>query len=163
LGQFFQKSATKYQSREVAEAVRKKIPREVVSQPVGRLMEQRLFTLRPDMTIKEALQVTRNHPRGSYPVVDTEKHLLGTVTREDFYEFIKRWDTTPQTPIKETILEAVPTVSRETSVGDVMKCFLRNGSNKALVVDHEKHVEGIVTVMDLVAAGADSDSQQENE
>jgi NADH dehydrogenase len=160
LGQFFQKSATKYQSLEVAEAVGKKIPREVISQPVGRLMEQRLFTLRPDMTVKEALQVTRNHPRSSYPVVDGEKHLLGTVTREDFYEFIKRRDTTPQTPIKEMILAAVPTVSRETSVGEVMKSFLRNGSNKALVVDREKHVEGIVTVMDLVAAGADGNTQK---
>jgi len=163
LGQFFQKSATKYQSREVAEAVGRKIPREVVAQPVGRLMEQRLFTLKPDMTIKEALQVTRNHPRSSYPVVDGERHLLGTVTREDFYEFIKRRDTTPQTPIKEMILAVVPTVSREASVGEVMKSFLRNGSNKALVVDREEHLEGIVTVMDLVAAGADGDSEKEKE
>jgi NADH:ubiquinone reductase (H+-translocating) len=159
LGQFFQKSATKYQSREVAEAVGQKIPREVVSQPVARLMEQRLFTLKPEMTIKEALQVARNHPRSSYPVVDAEKHLLGTVTREDFYEFIKRRDTTPQTPIKEMMLAAVPTVSQETSVGEVMKCLLRNGSNKALVVDREEHLEGIVTVMDLVAAVADGDSE----
>jgi CBS domain-containing protein len=83
---------------------------------------------------------------------------LGTVTREDFYEFIKRRDTTPQTSIKEMVLAEVPTVSRETSVGDVMKCFLRNGSNKAFVVDREEHLEGIVTVMDLVAAGADGDS-----
>ncbi len=162
LGQFFQKSATKYQSREVAEAVGRKIPRDVVSQPVGRVMEQRLFTLRPDMTIKEALQVTRNHPRSSYPVVDDARHLLGTVTREDFYEFIKRRDTTPQTSIKEVILATVPTVSPETSVGEVMKCFLRNGSNKALVVDREEHLEGIVTVMDLVAAGADGHSEQKD-
>jgi NADH dehydrogenase len=161
LGQFFQKSATRYQSREVAEAVSRKIPRELISQPVGRVMEQRLFTLRPDMTIKSALQVTRHHPRSSYPVVDDGRHLLGTVTREDFYEFIKRRDTTPQTQIKEMILAAVPTVSRETSVGEVMKCFLRNGSNKALVVDGERHLEGIVTVMDLVAAGVDGDPEEE--
>src|SRR3954447_5234878 len=163
LEQFFQKSATQYQSREVAEAIGRKIPREVVSEPVGSLMEQRLFTLTPDMTIKEALQVTRNHPRSSYPMVDGEGHLLGTVTREDFYEFIKRRDTSPQTPIKEMILAAMPTVSRETSVGEVMKCFLRNGSNKALVVDREKHLEGIVTVLDLVAAGADGDADDGKE
>jgi NADH:ubiquinone reductase (H+-translocating) len=163
LGRFFQKAATKYRSGEVAEAIGRKIPREVVSEPIGRLMEQRLFTLTPDMTIKEALQITRNHPRSSYPMVDSERHLLGTVTREDFYEFIKRQDTTPQTPIKEMILAAVPTVSRETSVAEVMKCFLRHGSNKALVVDREKHLEGIVTVMDLVAAGADGDSEDEKD
>jgi CBS domain-containing protein len=74
---------------------------------------------------------------------------------------MKRGDTTPQTPIKQMILAAVPTVSRETSVGEVMNCFLRNGSNKALVVDDQKHLEGIVTVMDLVAAGVDGDSEGE--
>jgi len=158
LGQFFQKSATKYQSRELTEAVGRKIPREVVSQPVSRLMEQRLFTLAPEMTTKEAMQVARRHPRSSYPVVDGERHLLGMLTREDLYEFIKRRDTTPQTPIKEIMLAAAPTVSQATSVGEVMKCFLRNGLNKALVVDREEHLEGIVTVMDLVAAGADGDS-----
>lgn len=163
LGQFFQKSATKYQSQEVAEAIGRKIPREVVSEPVGRLMEQRLFTLTPDMNIKEAFEVTRNHPRSSYPMVDGERRLLGTVTREDFYEFIKRRDTTPETPIKELTLAALPTVSRETSVGEVMKSFLRNGSNKVLVVDREKHLEGIVTVMDLVAAGAAADSDGEKD
>jgi len=44
-----------------------------------------------------------------------------------------------------------------------MKCFLRSGSNKALVVDREEHLEGIVSVMDLVAAGADGDSEEEKE
>lgn len=111
------------------------------------------------MKIREAVQLTRNHPRSSYPMVDGDKHLLGTVTREDFYEFIKRRDTTPETPIKEMALVTVPTVSRDTSVGEVMKCFLRNGSNKALVVDRDKHLEGIVTVMDLVAAGAEANSE----
>ena len=70
-------------------------------------------------------------------------------------------------PLKDftliTALAAVPTVSRETSVGEVMKCFLRNGSNKALVVDREEHLQGIVTVMDLVAAGADGHSEKEKE
>lgn len=159
LGQFFQKSATKYQSQGVAEAIGRKIPGEVVSEPVSRLMEQRLFTLTPEMKIKEAVQVTRKHPRSSYPMVDGERHLLGTVTREDFYEFIKRRNTTPETPIKEMALATTPTVSRETSVGEVMKCFLRNGSNKVLVVDRENHLEGIVTVMDLLAAGADAQEQ----
>jgi len=163
LGQFFQKSAIRYQSREVTESLGRKIPRRLVSEPVSHLMEQRLFTLKPEMTIQEAVQLTRNHPRSSYPVVDGESHLLGSVTREDFYEFIKRRDTTPQTPIKEMILATVPTVSRETSVGEVMKCFLRDGSNKALVVDREAHLEGIVTLMDLVAAGGDGDSKGKND
>jgi CBS domain-containing protein len=71
--------------------------------------------------------------------------------------------TTPQTPIKEMTLASVSTISRETSVGDVMKCFLRNASNKALVVDREEHLEGSVTVMDLVAAGADGDFKEQKE
>ena len=158
LGQFFQKSATKYQSREIVEAIGRKIPQELASQPVAVLMERNLHTLTPEMTIQEALQVTRQHPHSSYPVVDGARRLVGTVTREDFSEFIKRQDTTPRTPIREMALARVPTVSGDTSVSDVMKCFIRTGSNKVLVVDDAEHLQGIVTVMDLVAAGPDGHS-----
>lgn len=152
LGQFFQKSATKYQSREVVEAIGHKIPAAVASQPIERLMERKLYTLGPHMTMQQALQVTRSFPRSSYPVVDERQSLLGTVSREDFYEFIKRQDTTPETTIDHLRFTQVPTVAAGTSIGEVMRCFIRTGSNKVLVVDNDRHLQGIATVMDLMAA-----------
>jgi NADH dehydrogenase len=154
LGNFFQKSATKYQSREIVEAIGQKIAPEFAGQPVSRLMETKLYTLAPDTTVREALHITREHPRSSYPVVDREGKLLGLVTREDFYEFIKRRETGPDTQLKEMPLTTVPTVVPDTPVSDVMQRFIRTGSNKALVVDGDGRLQGIATVMDLIAGGA---------
>lgn len=155
LGRFFQKSATKYQSKEMVEAINRKIPADIASQPVATVMERKLHTLRPEMTVQEALHVTRKHPRSSYPLVDTARHLLGTVTREDFYEFIKQQNTKPESPIKDMILSQLPTVNSNASVSEVMKCFIRSGSNKVLVLDDSERLQGIVTVMDLIAVGSD--------
>jgi len=157
LGNFFQKSATKYQSREIVEAVGRKIAPELAAQPVSRLMERKLYTLTPRMTIQEALHVTREHPRSSYPVVNDAGQLLGSVTREDFYEFLKRQDTRPETCLKEMTFATMPTVAANTSVGDVMKQFIRTGSNKVLVVDNAGRLEGIATVMDLMSAGTNGE------
>jgi CBS domain-containing protein len=104
------------------------------------------------MTVRDALLVTREHPRSSYPVVDKEQKVLGTIAREDFYEFLKRRDTQPESCLKEMTFAAVPTVTNDTSVSDVMKCFIRSGSTKVLVVDQNRRLEGIATVMDLMTA-----------
>ena len=163
LGQFFQKSATKYQSRDMVEAFGRKIAPELAAQPVSQVMERKLHTLTPDMTVREAMQITREHPRSSYPVVDHDQRLLGAVAREDFYEFLKRRETDPDTCLKEMQFSAVPTVSDDTPVSDVMKCFIRSGSNKVLVVDGEQHLEGIATVMDLITADGQNGKQNEGQ
>jgi NADH dehydrogenase len=162
LGQFFQKSATKYQSREMVEAIGRKIAPELANQPVSRLMERKLHTLSPDMTIREALGITRKHPRSSYPVVDGEHKLLGAIAREDFYEFLKRRETHPESCVKEIKFAPVPTVTDDTTVSEVMKCFIRSGSNKVLVVADGNRLEGIATVMDLIAANG-GDGEMKNE
>lgn len=154
LGQFFQKSATKYQSREVVEAFAHRIPPHVAAQPIQVLMERRLFTLTPEMTVRQAVQITREHPRSSYPFVDASQRLLGAVTREDFYEFLKRPDTTADSLLSALLLTKVPTVTAQTCISDVMRCFIRTGANKVLVVDETQRLQGIATIMDLMAASA---------
>jgi len=161
LGQFFQKSATRYQSNEIVEAIAHKIPSHVAGRAVSELMERKLHTLAPEQTVTQALGILRNHPRSSYPVVGDSNRLLGVVTREDFYEFLKRASTHPDTPLREMQFAQMPTVKGAMSVGDVMKSFIRSGSNKVLVVDENNTLKGIVTVMDLMAASGNGAGQPE--
>jgi NADH dehydrogenase len=155
LGNFFQKSATKYQSREIVQAIGQKLAPDLAAQPISRVMQRTVYSLSPDMAIRDALQIAHRHPRSSYPVVRSDGTLLGTVTREDFYEFLKRSDTRPETPLKQMPFANVPTVEAETKVSEVMQRFIRTGSNKVLVVDSGNHLQGIATVMDLMSEGAD--------
>lgn len=152
LGQFFQKSATKYQSREIVEAISRKIPPAVATRPIAALMERKLYTLAPDTTVQDALVIMRDHPRSSYPVVNGSGQLHGVVPREEFYELLKREPTRPATRLTELPLAQLPTVPAQTRVSEVMKCFLRTGSNKVLVVNDANRLQGIATLMDLLAA-----------
>ncbi len=161
LGQFFQKSANKFQSREMVAAVGRKLPAEWAAQPVSALMERHLHTFTPATTVREALAVAQGHPRSSYPVVDGDGRVVGSVVREDFYEFLKRPETGLDTPLNQMRLAAQPTIGANVSVGDTMKQFIRSGSNKLLVVDADQHLQGIVTVMDLVTAQAKTGSTPE--
>ena len=155
LGNFFQKSATKYQSREIVEAIGRKLAPDFAAQPVSRVMQRTLYTLAPDMTVRDALQIAHRHPRSSYPVVNRDGTLAGTVTREEFYEFLKRSDTRPESPLKQIRFAGVPTVAAEMKVVEVMQRFIRTGSNKVFVVDDSNHLQGIVTVMDLMTGTTD--------
>jgi NADH dehydrogenase len=161
LGAFFQKSATKYQSREIVEAIGRKVRPELAGQPVSRLMERRLYTLKPEMTVQKALQVARDHPRSSYPVVDDGDRLLGVITREEFYELLKREQTRVTSLIKDMPFSKVPTVTDDATVSEVMKCFIRTGSNKVLVVDKGDRLKGIATVMDFLVASGDGSEKGE--
>jgi len=163
LGQFFQKSATKYQSREIVEAIGRKVAPDAASQPISRLMERKVYTLQTHMTMAEALRIARDHPRSSYPVVDDSNTLLGAITREELYEFLKRSDTTPESHIEGLQLSHPPTVSGDTSVNDVMKCFIRTGSNKVCIVDGNNHLQGIATVADLFAGAQDEKDKAHQE
>lgn len=157
LGQFFQKSALKYQSQEMVAAIGRKIPAALACQPVELVMERKVHTLRPELTVQQALQITRAHPRSSYPMVDSTGVVQGAVMRDEFYEFIKRQETTAQTSLQQLKLVELPTTSSATQVGDVMKMFIRTGSNKLLVVNADGRLQGIVTVMDLIAVSSKPD------
>jgi NADH dehydrogenase len=152
LGRLFQKSAAKYQSREMVEALSRKISSGTGSKRAGDLMQRELRTLKLDMTVHDALLITKAHPHSSYPVVDQTGCVLGVVNREEFYEFIKRPETSPETNLRELTLATLPTIQENVSVCEMMELLVRSGSNKLLVLHADQRLAGIITVMDLLTA-----------
>lgn len=153
LGRFFRRSANKYQSREMIEAITLKIPAAARAKSAAELMNRDVQHLSPDMRIGDALRITREHPHSSYPVLDKEGRILGVCNREDFYDFIKRPDTSPDTSIAKVTLSHVPILREDSSVDDMIEYLIRSGANKLLVIDKEQRLRGIITMMDLITAG----------
>lgn len=150
LGRFFQKSAHKYESRDIVQAITRKIPDRVRSKTAADLMQPNVLTCRPSMTVAEAATLTKEHPHSCYPVVDDGGRILGVIQREDFYEFLKRAETSPNTRLQEMPLATLPTVPGHVSVEDMIQNLVRSGANKLLVVDGGDRLQGILTIMDLV-------------
>ncbi len=151
LGRLFQQSAAKYQSREIIDSITRRISPEALRLKAGDVMQTDLTTLRPSMSLDEAVTLTKERPHSLYPMVDEGNCLLGVVKREDFYELLKTPNISFQTRLDVILLSPVPTIDPSTPVNTVMEKFIRGGTNKLLVTDHDHHLAGIITVMDLLA------------
>ncbi len=152
LGRLFERSAHRYQSREVLDAIVQRLPADVLEQPVSAHMQTELVALRPDQSVASAIPVVREHPHSSYPLVDAAGHFAGMLRREDFHDFLRRSPQAGEAPLADIGPSTVPTVSPETGMREVVERLVRSGANKLIVVNDEDVVLGILTVMDLAAA-----------
>ncbi len=154
LGRLFEKSAHRYQSREVIDAMAGRLPDHVLRSPVRAIMRRELITLRPGATVREAMAVVRDMPHSSYPVVGDDGTFLGMLRRDDFQDRLKRVETTAATPLSSLALVRIPAATADTPVGEIVELLVRSGANKVVILDADRRLEGIVTVMDLAAAAA---------
>ena len=58
--------------------------------------------------------------------------------------------------MKEMELAALPVIAEDVSVNRIIELLIRSGANKLLVVNSENRLQGIITIMDLVTAEAQS-------
>ncbi len=104
------------------------------------------------MNVEQALQVARQHPRSSHPLVNGAGRLLGVIEREDFYQFIKDPSTHADSPVSKVPLATLPTYKRDTPVAAVLEGLARDGANKAIVVDEAQRPVGVITILDVLVA-----------
>jgi NADH dehydrogenase len=152
LGRLFERSAHRYQSREVIDALARRLPAPVLTQPVSRVMHTDLITLHPAQSVASALPTVRDRSHSSYPLVDDEGRVVGVLQREDFHDFIRRSPHAGESPVRAVGVTTVPTVTPEASMREAVERLVRTGANKLLVADADGVLRGIVTVMDLAAA-----------
>lgn len=151
LGRLFQKSAAKYQSREIIKGITERLPRRSLDRPAAEVMERELQILHPEMPVDEAIEIYRTHPHSTYPVINGDHQVLGVVQREDFHEFLQGPGAAPDAKLHDIPFLSLPKVSLEAPVSEVMEKIIRAGANKALVVDDDDELQGMITLMDLVA------------
>lgn len=160
LAKFFRKSASKYKSRQAAELLGQKIPEDFLKRPISDFMHPEVYAFESTMDVQRALEVVREHPRSSHPLLDPSGKLLGMVEREDFYDFIKDPKTHAETSMAGLPLSTLPVYEAATPVRDVLSGLLRDGINKAIVSDGTHKPVGVVTILDLVTASCSNGTQR---
>lgn len=132
------------------EAIIEKLHPTTLESPVTEVMRTDVATLRGEQTIRDALSLFRERRYSIYPLVDEEGKLTGVLSREDFFDFIKRGDVEDGTLLKEIDSMSLPSCHGEATVQESLERMVRYGRYKCLVVDVENRLRGIVTVMDLL-------------
>ena len=114
------------------------------------VMTQDIATLSAEWCITDAINAFQKAPHSVYPVVDAEGKVTGLLRRAAAYEWLKHHGLDCTHKVSELPLTAAFKVQPETKVAQMMEDFMHSGATKALVMDAEGRLKGMVTVFDLL-------------
>jgi IMP dehydrogenase len=106
------------------------------------------ITVSPNTTIREVLEITRQHDISGVPVVEGEQ-LVGIVTNRD-----TRFETRFDAPVSTIMTgkDKLVTVKEGAGRDEVLKLLHEHRIEKVLVVDNEFRLRGLITVKDIQKA-----------
>ncbi|HXH08161.1 MAG TPA: DUF190 domain-containing protein [Alphaproteobacteria bacterium] len=123
------------------------------------VMTRDVVTVLPDLSVLEAARLmTRRHLK-RLPVVDAMGHLLGIVSRVDLLRTVAEGYPAPEPPpgqtrpariVADVMRTQVPTVSLQAPLAEVIDAIVSTRLNRAVVVDAQRRVVGLITDAELV-------------
>lgn len=129
-------------------------------QTVADLMHREVFTVGPATSLAAAVQQMTTHRVKRLPVVDEAGHLLGLLSRVDILRaFAQQEFVAPRlqpgraataTVVGEIMTRAVPTVAADMPLDAVVNRLIGAAQRRAVVVDADRRVLGIITDGDLL-------------
>ncbi len=105
------------------------------------------ITIAPTMTVRDVLEITRQHKISGLPVLDRSGKVVGIVTNRDL-----RFETNLDQPVKAimTPKKRLVTVKEGASVEEAKDLIRHHRLERVLVVDDEFHLRGLITVKDIL-------------
>lgn len=104
------------------------------------------ITIKQESSIKEVMQLAKEHNFSGFPVVDDNNMIIGIVTKRDF-RFAKDLDE-PVSSIM-TPREQLVTVAEDASQGAIKKKLHEHKIEKLLVVNEQGELVGLITTKDI--------------
>lgn len=154
--QLLEDSARQYSSASDIEAMKATLPEALLRQPADSLMTTQVNTFRLSDKIMDALKQLNRNRHSFYPVRDEDGTLRGVISREQFYNHVQIKGLTEAAKVADLPLKTIPRVGLKTSIGHCLETVIRGGSNKLLVTDDQEHLQGILTIRDVLAAAVDA-------
>jgi IMP dehydrogenase len=105
------------------------------------------ITVPPTMTVRDVVEITRQHKFSGMPVVDREGKVVGIVTNRDL-----RFETNLDQPVKAimTPKKRLVTVKEGAAIEEAKELIRLHRLERVLVVDDEFRLRGLITVKDIL-------------
>ncbi|MCX6855970.1 MAG: FAD-dependent oxidoreductase [Verrucomicrobia bacterium] len=113
------------------------------------VMTKNVTSLEASISVQKAVEEFQLHPHSTYPVTEGGK-VIGLLRRSVAYDWLKHHGLTCQDPLKNLPLTTPFCVTGDMPVPELVQTLMRTGVSKAVVVDAENHLLGMVTVFDLL-------------
>jgi CBS domain-containing protein len=123
-----------------------------VEKTVARLLEAKgpeVWSIRPEATVYEALEVLAEKGIGALPVIDGDD-LVGILSERDYARrVILQGKESRSTAVREIMTERVHTVGKETTTAECMEMMTNQRIRHLPVVEGGK-VVGLISIGDVV-------------
>lgn len=142
------------------------------------IMSRDVVTLSADDKIHDALELLVSNRVSALPVVDKKKHCIGILSTTDLVDFTRDVDedlhymdeldpssrpwlvdkllkSVGQELVGSYMSDDVATISLESSLVKAAREMVRNRVHHLPVLDHEGHIAGIISTMDILGEYAD--------
>ncbi len=105
------------------------------------------ITVAPTLSVRDVVDITRQHRISGLPVVDRNGKVVGIVTNRDL-----RFETNLDQPVKAimTPKKRLVTVKEGASVEEAKELIRKHRLERVLVVDDEYYLRGLITVKDIL-------------
>lgn len=116
------------------------------------------ITIRPDMTVREVIAITRQHRISGLPVVEGKK-VIGIVTNRDL-----RFESELDQPVRNimTPQERLITVREGASLEEAQSLMHKHRLERVLVVNGDFELRGLMTVKDILKADTHPDASKDS-
>jgi CBS domain-containing protein len=123
------------------------------------VMTRAVVTVLPDISVLEAARLMAQRKLKRLPVVDPMGHLLGIVSRVDLLRTVAQGFPAPEPRpeperparlVGDIVRTQVPTVSLHASLPEVIDAIVSTRLNRAVVIDAQRRVVGLITDAELV-------------
>lgn len=123
------------------------------------VMTREVVTVPPEFSVLEAARLMSRRRLKRLPVVDVEHRLLGVVSRVDLLRTVAEGYPLPEPRqslehpvwlVADVLRRDVPAVSVQASLPEVLDAVVSTRLNRAVVVDDQQRVIGLVTDAELV-------------
>ncbi|MES2505795.1 MAG: CBS domain-containing protein, partial [Verrucomicrobiota bacterium] len=113
------------------------------------VMTKSVASLTAEQTVQDAVAEFQAHPHSTYPVTEDGK-VIGLLRRSLAYDWLKNHGLTCRDTLKTLPLTTPFCVRADMPVPELVQTLMRTGVSKAVVVDAENRLLGMVTVFDLL-------------
>ena len=109
-------------------------------------------TVRPSASVAEALEEMTRKGLGVTAITDEENQLLGIFTDGDLRRLLEQKVDMLNTPIETVMVADCTTVDADILAADALRIMQEGRFNALLVVDSQKHLQGVLNMHDLLRA-----------
>ena len=149
LNALFKSTAQQYHLPEEIQRTVDAISESTRSATAADVMTKSIASLDASLCVQDAVEEFQRHPHSTYPVTEEGK-VIGLLRRSVAYDWLKNHGLTCRDGLKDLPLTTPFCVRGEVLVPELVQTLMRTGVSKAVVVDAEHRLLGMVTVFDLL-------------